>query len=60
MSSQPQHKAFVFEGDEEEGEGKRWKHGDKCEEPLDPTVVHDSPKFALGSVMVVREGKDPE
>ena len=60
MSNQPQHQAFVLDRCEKQGEGKRWKYGDKWDEPLDPTVVHDTPKFRLGSVMVERDGNDPE
>lgn len=56
---QMQHKAFVFDRHEKD-KGKRWKYEAKVDGPLDPTVVHDTPKFPLGSVMVVREGKDPE
>ena len=56
---QMQHKAFVFDGHEEDT-GKRWKYEAKVGVPLDQTVVHDTRKFRLGSVMVVREGKDPE
>ena len=53
------HKAFVFYRHEKD-KGKRWKYEAKVGEPLDPTVVHDTPKFPLGSVMVKRKGKDPE
>lgn len=53
MANQPHHRAFVFARSEKR-RGKRWKHGGKCDEPLDPTLVHDTPKFPLGSVMVVR------
>ena len=60
MANQPQHNAFVFRGRKKEGKGKRWEYEAKVGVPLDPTVVHDTPKFPLGSVMVVREGKDPE
>lgn len=56
---QTQHKAFVFDRHEEDT-GKRWKYEAKVGVPLDPTVVHETPKFPLGSVMVVREGKDHE
>lgn len=45
---------LVFDRGEEQGDGKRWKHEGKWPEPLDPTVVHETPKFPLGSVMVVR------
>ena len=54
MSNQQQHSAFALDRGKKEGGGKRWKHGGKWEEPLDPTVVHDTPKFPLGSVMVDR------
>ncbi|MYC69013.1 MAG: hypothetical protein F4X12_22115 [Acidobacteriia bacterium] len=56
---QMQHKAFVLDRHEKD-KGKRWKYEAKVGVPLDPTVVHDTPKFPLGSVMVVREGEDPE
>lgn len=54
LQNQPQHKAFVFRGRKKEGRGKRWEYEAKVGEPLDPTVVHESPKFPLGSVMFVR------
>ena len=60
MSNQPQHKAFVLDPRKKQGGGKRWKHGDKSDEPLDPTMVHDKPKFSPGTVMIVRGEEGPE
>lgn len=59
VSNQPQHRAFVFDRHEKQN-GKRWKHGEKWDVPLDPTEVHDTPKFPLGSVMFIRGGKEPK
>lgn len=58
LVNQPQHKEFLFRGRKKEGGGKRWEYEAKVGKPLDPTQTHDSQKFPLGSVMVVRGEKD--
>ena len=54
MANQPQHKAFVHDRRMKEGGGKRWKYEAKVDVPLDPTVVHDTPKFLPGTVLKTR------